>query len=130
MNKKGFTLVELLAVIVILSVIMILVVPNIQNALGTSKNKLVELNKDTIKDSAKILVNEVITCDMSETTKNIVGNSCSQAKTKLINGINNINIDDLEIEKVSDRCSGTIDIKMDSETYRAEINTDKIKCDL
>lgn len=38
MNKKGFTLVELLGVIIILSIIMLIAIPNITSILNKSKN--------------------------------------------------------------------------------------------
>lgn len=40
MKKKGFTLVELIAVIALLSIIMLLIVPNIANYLNSSKKTL------------------------------------------------------------------------------------------
>ena len=39
-NKKGFTLVELIAVIALLSIIMLLIVPNVANYLNSSKKTL------------------------------------------------------------------------------------------
>ena len=39
LNKKGFTLVELLAVIVVLAIIMIIAIPNVLNAMTTAKEK-------------------------------------------------------------------------------------------
>lgn len=40
MKKKGFTLVELIAVIALLSIIMLLIVPNVANYLNDSKKTL------------------------------------------------------------------------------------------
>ena len=39
-NKKGFTLVELIAVIALLSIVMLLIVPNVANYLNSSKKTL------------------------------------------------------------------------------------------
>ena len=38
-NKKGFTLVELLAVIVVLAIIMLLAIPNVLSVLNVSRRK-------------------------------------------------------------------------------------------
>lgn len=130
MNKKGFSLVELIITVAILGLIMIIAIPNIQEALGNSKQELIKINKEQIEDTAKILVDEVIYCDMSDTTKNIVGDSCSDAKTKLINGLKDININDLETENVSEKCTGTIDIQIDANTYKVTINTNNITCNM
>ena len=44
MNKKGFTLVELLVVVVVLGLIAIVLVPIIQDTLNKSKNKINSIN--------------------------------------------------------------------------------------
>ena len=49
MNKKGFTLVELLAVIVILAVILIIAVPQIQSVIKDSKTS-------TLKNTLKLMI--------------------------------------------------------------------------
>ena len=54
-NKKGFTLVELLAVIVILAIIMVIAIPSILSTMGTAKKKsFVEFaNKAALKAQEK-----------------------------------------------------------------------------
>ena len=52
-NKKGFTLVELLAVIVILALIMGIAVVSIGNVLQTSKEQIMFENAQSIIDGAK-----------------------------------------------------------------------------
>ncbi len=42
MNNKGFTLVEILAVIILLSIIIIIIAPNISNSSDKTKKKLLE----------------------------------------------------------------------------------------
>ncbi len=52
MNKNGFTLVELLAVILLLGLIMVLVLPNINNASGATKQKSFETKVSFIESAA------------------------------------------------------------------------------
>lgn len=133
MNKKGFTLVEVLAVLVILSLLLILTIPSIRDALTNGKNKINEINKKQIEDAAKIIVDEVIYCNMTEIAKDALKDetsdeiSCSNAKTKLINGVD-IDLKNLELDDKSSKCSGTINVKIDSETYKETIDTTNVIC--
>ena len=128
MNKKGFTLVEILAILVIISLIFALVYPNIQDALNNSKTAISELNKEQIEDSVKIIVDEVIYCNMSDETKNILGNNCNDAVTTLVNG-KDIDISTLELDNNnSQKCTGIINVKIDRETYKATIDMSKVTC--
>lgn len=129
MNKKGFTLVEILAVLVILSLLLILTIPSIRDALTNGKNKINEINKKQIEDAAKIIVDEVIYCNMTEIAKKALGDetSCSNAKTNLINGVN-IDVSKLDLDDKSSKCSGTINVKIDSETYKETIDTTNVIC--
>ena len=52
MNKKGFTLVELLAVIAILGVIMLLVLPNVLNTFTKGKVKAFQTQLESISKAA------------------------------------------------------------------------------
>lgn len=58
MNKKGFTLVELLGVLLVISLITILVLPNIINWLSNSSDKYLELNEELIIEGARIYVED------------------------------------------------------------------------
>lgn len=133
MNKKGFTLVEVLAVLVILSLLLILTIPSIRDALTNGKNKINEINKKQIEDAAKIIVDEVIYCNMTEIAKDALKDetsdeiSCSIAKTKLINGVN-IDLKNLDLDDKSSKCSGTINVKIDSETYKETIDMTNVIC--
>jgi type IV pilus assembly protein PilA len=51
--KKAFTLVELLAVIVVLGIILAVAIPSITSTLNTSKDKLNDIAVKQIKDAAK-----------------------------------------------------------------------------
>lgn len=129
MNKKGFTLVEILAVLVILSLLLILTIPSIRDALTNGKNKINEINKKQIEDAAKIIVDEVIYCNMTEIAKDALAEtSCSNAKTKLINGVD-IDVSKLDLDDKSGKCSGTINVKIDSETYDETIIMTNVTCE-
>ncbi len=54
MNKRAFTLIELLAVIVILSVIAVITTPIVFNTLSNVKEELSKEQKKTIIDSARM----------------------------------------------------------------------------
>lgn len=53
MNKKGLTLIELIAVLAILSVIALIVTPNIYVSIKNYKNQLYEAQMDNIKEAGK-----------------------------------------------------------------------------
>ena len=54
MNKKGFTLTELLVVIVILGIIAMITVPIINNAIADSRKKTYEEQERSIVNAAKL----------------------------------------------------------------------------
>ena len=58
LNNKGFTLVELLAVIVILLAISMIAIPNITSSLEKNKNKLNDSQKKIIASSASLFISE------------------------------------------------------------------------
>lgn len=57
--KKGFTLVELLAVITILSVLMVFAVPSIMKSRNGTIKKLNEMEKKNIKEAATLLAGDI-----------------------------------------------------------------------
>ena len=52
-NKKGFTLVELLAVIIILGVLLMIAVPAVQNVIKKTKNNATQKQAELFIDAAK-----------------------------------------------------------------------------
>lgn len=144
MNKKGFTLVEVLSVLVILSLLLILTIPSIRDALTNGKKTINEINKKQIEDAAKIIVDEVIYCNMSEDTKNILRTSnCAEARENLTseNGVY-IEINGLKFEN-DRKCTfinkkydddgnelyPKINIKLDKTTYKETLTIDDdIEC--
>ncbi len=63
MNKKGFTLVELLAVIVILGLVITIVGTKGFGAFDNTKKAITRQNINAIKESAKVYLTDVIYCD-------------------------------------------------------------------
>jgi len=53
MNKKGFTIVELLAVIVVLSMILVIAVPKVLGAIETSKRETIRLKGESLVKEAR-----------------------------------------------------------------------------
>lgn len=58
LNEKGFTLVEVLAVIVILSVLMAIMVPTVNHLINKNASDNLKILKDSIRNSAKIYLSD------------------------------------------------------------------------
>lgn len=58
MKKKGFTLVEILIVIVLIGAIMMLVVPRIADIFKQSSNKTLKVQENEIKDAALLYLED------------------------------------------------------------------------
>ena len=56
MNKKGLTIVELLAVIVVIGIIAVVIIPNVNNHKNDSQDTTIEMQKASIKEAAKSYV--------------------------------------------------------------------------
>lgn len=56
-NNKGFTLVELLAVLVVLITILLIAIPSITSSVERTKNKMLEKKYDIIEAAAETYVN-------------------------------------------------------------------------
>lgn len=106
MNKKGFTLVELILVITLMAVISVLVIPNILDALSSSKQqkyeslyKLVEKNMKLYNDKYSIDLwnNENTFFDFCE--GDIQG--CSSGIEKLKESGSDLNLDDCVINTMT-----------------------------
>lgn len=59
--KKGFTLVELLAVIAVVAVLSIIVVPNVMKLFTDSTTKSMDIQENSVLDAANIFVNDYCT---------------------------------------------------------------------
>ena len=58
-SKKGFTLVELLGVLVVLGLISVIIVPKVIDSITTSKEAAYQTQVETIENAAKNLVLEI-----------------------------------------------------------------------
>lgn len=56
LNRRGFTLVELLAMLVVLAILMAITVPNISGILGKSKTDIIKEDVTKMVDTAKIKI--------------------------------------------------------------------------
>ena len=54
MNNKGFTLVEILAMLVVLGILMVITIPNVTGILANNKFKVMKADADKTLDTAKI----------------------------------------------------------------------------
>lgn len=105
MNKKGFTLVELILIITLMAVISVLVIPNILEALSSSKQqkyeslyKLVEKNMKLYNDkySADLWNNENTSFDFCEES-----NNCINGVNKLKESGSDLTLDDCIINTMT-----------------------------
>lgn len=58
MNKKGFTLIEVIATILVITIITLLVVPNILNGVNNKRKDISNTAKQMIYDATDMYVNE------------------------------------------------------------------------
>ena len=133
MNKKGFTLVELLAVIVLLGVVALIAIPNIVKLFTDNKSSLSKIQKDQLKSAVELYIKDYCTepinddydCEFeTETTstygiikvKDTVSGSGLPLKTLSDNGYFNE-------EDILHNCEGTIGIT------NGEVDLSRISCD-
>lgn len=135
MNKKGFTLVEILAVIVVLAIIMIIAIPNINDAFSTAKNKLSDIETKNIKEASETIILEVINCDIEVANYNELFSKssmkCSEMQNETIGKTIETTVDKLKekgyFNDTSNKCSGSLLITTDT-NYKVSVNTSNIIC--
>ena len=62
LNNKGFSLVELLAVLVILATILIIAIPSISSSLNKSEEQELEKRKQLVLSEVEIKIDDVKSC--------------------------------------------------------------------
>lgn len=58
MNKKGFTLIEILAVIAVIGILLLLIVPNVKKILGQSIDKTMRLQENELKEAGLLYLED------------------------------------------------------------------------
>lgn len=108
-NKKGFTLVELIAVITILGVICMIAIPSYNNYIKKAKDKKCEADKLAIIDATKTFINDCISknkCATNEKISYYVGNKLTVStltdKGYLNSDYAKYNMKSIEIKKADD----------------------------
>ena len=107
LNKKGFTLVELIATIVVLALVVSISAYAITNIINSAKEKNYELLIKNIKDASETYYQECkysdITCNDTVTLQYLVdygylkGNGTKDNKMVIVNPKDNINIGECSI---------------------------------
>lgn len=107
-NDKGFTLVEILAVITILSLLMVFVVPNFLSLLNKSKASTIDIQKQMIISAARLYVedcnnlqNKNVTCNFTVTDEKTIINLNDLISNGYIN----------EVKNKDKTCNATITVK-------------------
>ena len=116
MNRKGFTLVELLAVIVILAVLITIATPNIMGLLNGSKKNTTEIVLNNLRDATTGYVKEQVSMKrLTLSSCDFEINDTNTAKANLNQGkrcVKDYDISFLENNDIFDdndnACSGTI----------------------
>ena len=108
LNNNGFTLVEILAVITILSLLMVCVVPNFLSLLNKSKASTIDIQKQMIISAARLYVedcnnlqNKNVTCNFTVTD----GKTIIDLNDLISNGYIN------EVKNKDKTCNATITVK-------------------
>lgn len=112
MNKKGFTLVELILVITLMAVVSVIIIPNIISSLGSSKMqkyeslyKIVEKNMKYYNDKYEVDLwsdESITSIDLCENSSN-----CINGINKLEEAGSELNLDDCAIDTMSITKNGT-----------------------
>ena len=131
MNKRGFTLVELLAVISILALLLVITVPAVMNSRNNAIKGISKEEENSIKEAGKL-----VGIDLDDYTSEIynckegswIESNCTLADGNWIEA--KITIDELEkynyFDDTQNHCSGVITVTKVESGYKVTLNN--IKC--
>lgn len=124
MNNKGFTLIEVLVVVVIIAIVGMIVVEYVGSTLSISKNEAYKLMKDNIISASYDYLNEcnasIISCDLNWGNDEV---SFSLLELKNAGYFSNLKspIDDKDlgtcIKLVATKDNGNVNVKLIDECY-------------
>ena len=131
MNKKGFTLVEILIVIVLLGIIMTLAIPAVMDSKNGAINVLGDQEKKNIIDAAKLLAMDLD--DMDSDIYNCKANSwivtettCEKQNSQWTRV--SLTVENLEnhnyFEDRANHCEGTVTIEYNNGKYNVTLSDD------
>lgn len=81
LGNKGFTLIEILGVLVILSLILVIVGTKGFGAFDNAKSKITELQRKSIKESANLMMQDILYCD-EEISADLITNLLPPSETE------------------------------------------------
>ena len=123
MNKKGFTLIEVIMVIAIITILSLILIPNVMVLINENKKRSCEKMIDNIESAAKMYVNQNkyelgFDCDDKNKTKGITLETLVDAGYlggELVNPINKIKID---LDNKENKVSVTYNCKVKGFKYK------------
>ena len=124
MNNKGFTLIEVLVTLVVISTVLIIVTKYIGNTLSITKNESYKLMKHSITTAAKDYINEcnsnIINCNLKWENNVVIFKASVLKKTGYFKNLNspidNKNLEDC-IEIIATKKNGIITTKINDNCY-------------
>ena len=132
-NKKGFTLVELLAVIVILAVLIMLALPNVMNIMENARKSAFETEVKSYLKAAQTKYTEKVTEGVSGTTM-VFTNSGTDNNSCTVATPCKVDIDGDYTYSITVTSSGTDGAKytytINNGTYKAENNNVKYNAEV
>ena len=126
LNNKGFTLIELIAVIGILLLVLLIAIPNVTKALNKRKDDINEKRKEVIISAAEIYYNMYLKDDSEKNTRFLNGNCGISAQMLLDKNL--ITDEELKNSDGNYILNGDKIVKYKKTTHKYEISSSGTKC--